>query len=85
VVKYLPPFLLFLASCACPGSGERRLDVVLRNDMDHPIELRASAGPFSRRLLLAPGEVWRGWIPLGAAVGEVRVEIAEDSRLLPAR
>lgn len=85
MVKYLSPVLLFLAACATPGSDARKVDIALRNTMDHPIELRASMGIFSRRIALAPGEVWRGWIPGDMSVGEVRVEIAEDSRFLPAR
>jgi hypothetical protein len=84
VVKCLLPVLLLLASCAS-GSGEKRVDIVLRNDTPHPVELRASAGIFSRRLQLLPGEVWRGWIPLEFAAREIRVEVAEDSRFLPAK
>jgi hypothetical protein len=84
VVKYLSPVLLFLASCAT-GSGEGRVDIVLRNDTTHPIELRASAGIFSRRLQLMPGEVWRGWVPLDLTGREIRVDVAEDSRFFPAR
>jgi len=80
VVKYLLPVLLALSSCASPG--EKRVDIVLRNDLDRPLEVRAQAGIFSRRLLLAPGETWRGWIPLGF-VAEVRVEVSEDPRLRP--
>jgi hypothetical protein len=83
VVKCLVPLLLFLASCAS-GPGEK-LDIVLRNDTPHPVELRASAGVFSRRLQLLPGEVWRGWIPLEFAGREIRVEVAEDSRFLPTK
>ncbi len=81
MAKLFLPFLLFLASCAS-GSGEGRVDIVLRNDTPHPVELRASAGIFARRLQLLPGEVWRGWIPLEFAGREIRVEVAEDSRFL---
>jgi hypothetical protein len=84
VVKYLSPVLLFLASCAC-GSEERRVDIVLRNDSTRPIELRAYAGIFSKRLQLMPGEVWRGWVPLDFTGREIRVDVAEDSRFFPAR
>jgi len=84
VRKYFLPVLLFLASCSS-GSGERRVDIVLRNDLERPIEMRASVGIFSRHLQLMPGEVWRGWIPLEFAAGEIRVEIADDPRLRPAR
>ena len=83
MVKCFLPALLFLGSCCSPG--ERRVDIVLRNDTNRPIELRASAGIFSRRLQLAPGGVWRGWVPLEFAAGEIRVEVAEDSRLFPAK
>ena len=83
VVKYLLPVLLLLASCS--GSGERRVDIVLRNDSLRPIELRASAGIFSRRLQLMPGEVWRGWIPLEFTGREIHVEVAEDPRLFPSK
>ena len=83
MVKYLLPALMALASGCIPA--EKRVDIVLRNDATRPIELRASAGLFSRRLQLMPGEVWRGWIPLEFAVGEIRVEVAEDPRFLPAK
>ena len=83
VVKCFLPVLLCLTSCMSPG--ERRVDIVLRNDVDRPLEVRAQAGIFTRRLLLAPGETWRGWIPTEFAAGEIRVEIAEDSRLYRAR
>jgi hypothetical protein len=83
VRKYFLPVLLFLGACCSPG--ERRVDIVLRNASDRPIELRASAGIFSRQLQLMPGEVWRGWIPLEFAAGEIRVEVADDSRFRPAR
>lgn len=79
--KFFLPVLLFLGACCSPG--ERRVDIVLRNDVDRPLEVRAQAGLFSKRLLLAPGEVWRGWLPLEFAIGEVRVEFAEDPRLRP--
>lgn len=79
VAKYFLPVLLCLSSCS---PGERRVDIVLRNDVDRPLEVRAQAGLFSRRLLLAPGETWRGWIPTGFAGGEIRVEILEGLRPL---
>lgn len=85
VRKYLLPVLLAMSTSCATGSGERRVDIVLRNDTPHPIELRASAGIFSRRLQLVPGEVWRGWVPLDLTGNEIRVEVAEDSRFLPAR
>jgi hypothetical protein len=81
VAKILLPVLLALSSCAVPA--EKRVDIVLRNDLMLPVEIRAQAGIFSKRLLLAPGEMWRGWIPLEFAGGEVRVEVAEDPRLRP--
>ena len=81
--KYLLPALLALASCT--SSPDRRMDIVLRNDTTRPIELRASAGIFSRRLPLMPGEVWRGWVPLEFAAGELRVEVVEDPRFLPSK
>ena len=81
MVKYVLPVLLALSSCA--PSAEKRVDIVLRNDVDRPLEVRAQAGIFSKRLLLAPGETWRGWIPLEFAGGEVRVEVSEDPRLRP--
>ena len=83
MVKYLLPVLLSLGACtsAAPGPETKKVDIVLRNDFDHPIELRASVGIFSRKISLAPGEVWRGWIPTDVSIPEVRVEIAEDSRL----
>lgn len=77
--KYLLPILLALSAGCSPA--DRRMDIVLRNDVDRPIEVRAYAGPFSRRLLLAPGELWRGWVPLDFVGGEIRVEVSEDSRL----
>jgi hypothetical protein len=83
VVKYLLPVLLALASACAPA--EKRVDIVLRNDAARPIELRASAGLFSRRLQLMPGEVWRGWVPLDFAIGEIRLEVAEDPRFLPTK
>ena len=81
--KYFLPVVLFLASCCSPG--ERRVDIVVRNDFAWPVEVRASAGLFGQRLFLAPGEEWRGWIPLDFVGGEVRVSIQEDSRLRPTR
>ena len=81
--KYFLPVLMFLGACSLPG--ERRVDIVVRNDLDRPVEVRAQAGLFGRRLLLAPGEEWRGWIPLDFVGSEVRVAISEDSRLRPVR
>ena len=81
MVKFLLPVLLVLSSCSVPA--EKRVDIVLRNDLALPVEVRAQAGIFSKRLLLAPGETWRGWIPLEFAGGEVRVEVSEDQRLRP--
>jgi hypothetical protein len=83
VRKLFLPVLLVLASCCSPG--ERRVDIVLRNDSNRPIELRASAGLFGRRLQLMPGEVWRGWVPLDFVLGEIRVDVAEDSRFFPTK
>ena len=83
MLKCLFPALLVLASCS--SSPERRVDIVLRNDATRPIELRASAGIFSRRLQLMPGEVWRGWVPLEFGAGEILVEVAEDPRFFPAK
>ena len=76
--KYLPLALLALASCTSlpTGSDAQRVDLVLRNATDHPIELRAAVGIFGRQILLGPGDIWRGWIPTGVGVGEVHVEIA---------
>jgi hypothetical protein len=80
VVKYLLPVLLVMNACVFPATGERRVDIVLRNKTERPIELRAQAGLFSRTLLLAPGEVWRGWI-FGQLLGsEIRVEVSEDKQ-----
>ena len=83
MLKYLLPALWVLASCS--SSPEKRVDIVLRNDATRPIEVRASAGIFSRRLQLMPGEVWRGWVPLEFAAGEIRVEVAEVPRYFPAK
>jgi hypothetical protein len=82
-MKYLLPALLALASGCTPA--EKRVDIVLRNDATRPIELRASAGLFSRRFQLMPGEVWRGWVPLEFTAGEIRVEVADDPRFLPVK
>ena len=80
--KYLPLALLALAACtSAPPSADKRVDIVLRNTMDRPIELRASMGIFGRRILLAPGEVWRSWIPTDVSVGSVQVEITEYGRV----
>jgi hypothetical protein len=77
VVKYLLPALIALSSCAAPAPGEGRVDIVLRNGTDRPMELRARAGLFSRGLLLAPGEVWRGWVPREFVGSELFVEVSD--------
>lgn len=86
MVKYLLPVLLSLGACtsAAPGPQTKRVDIVLRNTFDHPIEVRASVGIFTRTIPLGPGQIWKGWIPTDLTVGEVLVEVAEDSRLRPA-
>ncbi len=77
--KYLPFALLALSACTSIPSGAegKRVDIVLRNSMPYPVELRASVGIFGRRIILAPGEVWRGWIPTDVPVGAVQVEMTE--------
>ena len=77
MVKYLLPALIALSSCAAPAPGEGRVDIVLRNGTDRPMELRARAGLFSRGLLLAPGEVWRGWVPREFVGSELFVEVSD--------
>jgi len=82
VKKYLPLALLALAACtAAPPGPEKRVDIVLRNTMDRPIELRASMGIFGRRIFLAPGEVWRGWIPTDVSVGSIQIEMTDFGQI----
>ena len=76
-VKYLLPVLLGLASCVDGSSGEKRVDIVLRNQTDRPLDLRAQAGLFSKTLHLGPGEVWRGWVWRQFVGNEIVVNVAE--------
>lgn len=80
--KYLALVLLPLAACtSAPPPDGKRVDIVLRNTMDHPIELKASMGIFGRRIFLAPGEVWRSWIPTDVSAGSIQVEITDYGRV----
>ena len=76
-MKYLIPALMFLASCATPEPGNRKIDIVLRNTTPHPIEIRAHAGFLSRTIRLDPGETWTGWVPPSVPINEIRIEVVE--------
>lgn len=78
-MKYLlPALLMILSSCAIDPS--RRVDIVLRNKTERPIQLRARTGFFGKNLQLSPGEVWCGWVPRDFVTSEIVIEVREEKK-----
>lgn len=75
---------LGLASCATPPAPDRRVDIVVRNTTDRPLDIHARAGLFGRSLRLAPGQSWRGWALRDVLIREISIEIVETSPPPPA-
>ncbi len=50
-----------LLCAACSSAPEHRVDVTIRNRTQSTVKLRASAGLFSKSIVLKPGETWTGW------------------------
>ncbi|HXG60779.1 MAG TPA: hypothetical protein VNO22_05375 [Planctomycetota bacterium] len=75
--------ILALAACATPPAPARRVDIVVRNTTDRPLDIHARAGLFGRSLRLAPGQSWRGWALRDALIREISIEIVESAPSSP--
>lgn len=79
-MKYIAGLIvLFLASCSVPEEKDR-IDIILKNQVDVTLEVRAQAGFFGRTLVLTPGMEWKGWIPKNFDIKEIQITIKKPKK-----
>ena len=76
-MKYLIALALLMSSCVASPDKVEKVDILLRNTTDSPIEVRARAGFVGKTIRLQPGETWKGWIPSHVPVSDVVIEVRE--------
>ncbi len=76
-MKYLIALVLLIGSCAAPPPQVEKVDILLRNTTDHPIEVRARTGFLGKTIRLQPGESWKGWIPPRIPVSKIVIDVRE--------